>query len=216
MADEKPEKEDASQAGQRPMQLPELTELDMLSAKIAELENNLAQCKDQLLRKAAEFENFKKRVENDFASIVKFSNEDLILKLLPVLDDFERSLKAVGGAEPAAGARAPGAVAIEPAQESSFRRGVELIYNKFRKILEAQGVRTMEVVGKPFDPHLHDALLQVPRADVPPHTVVEEVDKGYLLNDKVLRHAKVIVAADAPDGHPSAARGGKPDGGGTK
>jgi len=101
MADEKPEKEDASQAGQRPMQLPELTELDMLSAKIAELENNLAQCKDQLLRKAAEFENFKKRVENDFASIVKFSNEDLILKLIPVLDDFERSLKTGGSGEPA-------------------------------------------------------------------------------------------------------------------
>ncbi len=213
MADEKPEKEDAPQSGQRPMQLPELTEVDMLSSKIAELENNLAQCKDQLLRKAAEFENFKKRVENDFASIVRFSNEDLILKLLPVLDDFERSLKAGGGPEPAIGASA---VAVEQAQESSFRRGVELIYNKFRKILEAQGVRTMDVVGKPFDPHLHDALLQVPRADVPPHTIVEEVDKGYMLNDKVLRHAKVIVAADAPEGHPSAARGGKPDGGVTK
>ena len=212
MADEKPEKEDAPQAGQ----LPELTEVDMLSTKIAELENNLAQFKDQLLRKAAEFENYKKRVENDFASIVKFSNEDLILKLLPVLDDFERSLKAAGGPEPGAGARASGAAAIEPAQESSFRRGVELIYTKFRKILETQGVRPMDVVGKPFDPHMHDALLQVPRTDVPPHTVVEEVDKGYLLNDKVLRHAKVIVSADSTEGHPPAAHGGKPEGGGTK
>src|SRR6267378_2698122 len=128
MADEKPEKEDASQAGQRPMQLPELTELDMLSAKIAELESNLAQAKDQLLRKAAEFENYKKRVENDFASLVKFSNEDLILKLIPVLDDFERSLKTGGSGE--------------PAQDNAFRRGVELIYNKLRKILETQGIRT--------------------------------------------------------------------------
>jgi molecular chaperone GrpE len=208
MADEKPEKEDAPAGGQRPMQLPELTEIDMLSAKIAELENNLAQSRDQLLRKAAEFENFKKRVENDFASIVRFSNEDLILKLLPVLDDFERSLKSGGGAEPASAAKGSGAAAAETAQDGAFRRGIELIYNKFRKILETQGVRTMDVVGKPFDPHLHEALLQVPRADVPHHTVVEEVDKGYMLNDKVLRHAKVVVSADASDG--------TPEGGGTQ
>jgi molecular chaperone GrpE len=64
------------------------------------------------------------------------------------------------------------------------------------KILDAQGVKHFDVVGTPFDPQLHDALLQVPRNDVPPHTVVEEVEKGYRLHDKVIRHARVVVSTD--------------------
>ncbi|MBI1804121.1 MAG: nucleotide exchange factor GrpE [Ignavibacteriae bacterium] len=171
-----------------PLQIPELTEMDMLGQKITELENSISQYKDQLLRKAAEFENYKKRVENDYSSLVKFSNEDLILKLIPVIDDFERSLKARSTAGELKG------------EEESFMRGVELIYSKFKRILESQGVKTFESVGKPFDPNYHDALMQVPRADVPPHTVVDEIEKGYMIHDKVIRHARVIVSADAADG----------------
>src|SRR5258706_401187 len=78
-----------------PLQIPELTELDMLSARITELESTLNQYKDQLLRKAAEFDNYKKRIENDYASVIRYSNEDLISKLLPVIDDLERSMKAI-------------------------------------------------------------------------------------------------------------------------
>ncbi|MBI1808067.1 MAG: nucleotide exchange factor GrpE [Ignavibacteria bacterium] len=171
-----------------PLQIPELTEVDMLSAKMVELENSVNQYKDQLLRKAAEFENYKKRTENDYASIIKFSKEELIMKLLPVLDDFERSLKAskVQSGDPQG----------TSANESVFMKGVELIYSKFKKLLETQGVKHFDVVGAPFDPQLHDALLQLPRTDVPPHTVIEEVEKGYMLNDKVIRHAKVIVSAE--------------------
>jgi len=170
-----------------PKQLPELTSLDLLSAKVAELEAAVNQYKDQLLRKAAEFENYKKRTENDYAAIVRFSNEDLILKLLPVLDDFERSMKAAKNTEDAA----PG--------DLVFRQGVELIQAKLLRLLEAQGLKAFVSVGKPFDPHLHDALLQLPRADLPPHTVIEEVDKGFMLNDKVIRHARVIVSTEAQD-----------------
>jgi molecular chaperone GrpE len=72
-----------------------------------------------------------------------------------------------------------------------------LIYNKLMKILESQGVKTFDSLGKPFDPYYHDALLQVPKNDIPPHTVIEEVEKGYLLHDKVIRHAKVIVSGEA-------------------
>jgi molecular chaperone GrpE len=193
-------------SGQKtPVQIPELSEIDMLSARVAELEKSVGQYKDQLLRKAAEFENYKKRVENDYASIVKFSNEDLILKLLPVVDDFERSFRMTRGA---------GDEQDSPtrASEGSLRRGMELIYEKLKRILEAQGARPFDSLGKPFDPHLHDALLQVPRSDVPPHTVIEEVDKGYMLNDKVLRHAKVVVAADQPALDDPDGRGGESGG----
>jgi molecular chaperone GrpE len=181
---------------------PEMSEAELQASRIAELESSVNQYKDQLLRKAAEFDNYKKRVDNDYSSIVKFSNEDLILKFLPVLDDFERSFKVVpfGGERQNA---APGREGDTPGGDS-FRRGMELIYNKFRKILEAQGVRPIEALGKPFDPHFHEALLQIPRNDVPPHTVIEEVDRGYMLNDKVLRHSKVVVAADTPAGEGAA------------
>ncbi len=158
----------------------------MLSSRISELENTISQLKDQLLRKAAEFENYKKRIENDSANLIKFANEDLILKLLPVIDDFERSLKAKSKS------------GENGTEAGTFFKGVELIYVKLKKILETNGVREMEVVGKPFDPDYHDALLQVVRSDVPPHTVLEEVDKGYLMHDKVIRHARVIVSADNP------------------
>lgn len=160
--------------------------VESLKQRIAELEETAASLKDQLLRKAADFENFKKRVENDFATLAKFSNEELITRLLPILDDFSRSLKAGKSQD----------------VPESFYRGVELIFNKFRRTLEAQGVQELETVGKPFDVYYHDVLMQVPRKDVPPHTVVEEVEKGYMLHGKVIRHAKVIVSAD-PDSHPA-------------
>lgn len=153
---------------------------DGLAERIAELEKNAEILKDQLLRKAAEFENYKKRIEGEYGERIRMANEDLLLELLPVIDDFERSLKM--GA---------------PAKESeSVLRGVELIYQKLMKVLESQGLVHYEVIGKVFDTYYHDALLLVPRDDVPPHTVIEEVEKGYLLHGKVLRHAKVIVSSE--------------------
>ncbi len=167
-------------------QTPAVSDIDILSSKVAELENSLTQYKNQLLRKAAEFENYKKRTEADYASLVKFANEDLILKLLPVIDDLERSLKARKESTRASGEN-----------ESVFIQGLELIYTKFRKILDSQGLQHFDVVGTAFDPHLHDALMQVPRSDFPPHTVIEEIEKGFTLHGKVIRHAKVVVSADS-------------------
>jgi molecular chaperone GrpE len=99
--------------------------------------------------------------------------------LLPVLDDMVRSLRA----------------AKEGTDSVAFIRGVELIYAKLLKTLENQGLAAFESVGMPFDVGFHDALLQVPRDDVPPHTVVEEIERGYRFNDRVLRHARVIVSS---------------------
>jgi molecular chaperone GrpE len=150
-----------------------------LAARLAEAESQLAQYKDLLLRKAAEFENYKKRVENESAAIVKFATQELIVELLPILDDLERSLK----------------LSKDRKDFESFYKGVELIYQKMVKVLADQGVRAMDTVGKEFNVEFHDALMQVPRDDVPPHTILEEVEKGYTLHDKVIRHAKVIVSA---------------------
>jgi molecular chaperone GrpE len=138
--------------------------------------------KDQLLRKAAEFENYKRRIESESAAIMRSANEGLLLALLPVVDDFARSLKA----------------GKEQADSRAFFAGVEMIHTKLLKVLERFGVVPFESAGKPFDVGYHDALLQVPRADVEPHTVVEEVERGFMLFDRVLRHAKVIVSS-APD-----------------
>ena len=159
---------------------PEQTETISPGERIAELEKTIQQLKDQLLRKAAEFENYKRRTENDYLERVRYSNEDLIFDLLPVLDDFERSLK----------------ISREKKDFDSFFRGVELIYQKLSKLFVKQGVEAYEVVGKEFDPHLHDALMQLPKSDVPPHTILEEVEKGYMMHGKVLRHAKVVVSGE--------------------
>ncbi len=177
---------------------PELTEL---RKKADELEQSVAQLKDQLLRKAAEFDNYKKRTEAETVSVIRYANEDLLLKILPVVDDLERSFKALVAGNPGAADTAPAAAPEVQRREASFISGVELIFGKLRKTLEQVGLKPFESAGNPFYPGLHDALLQVPRYDMPQHSVVEEIDRGYQLNDKVVRHARVVVSAksDAVD-----------------
>jgi molecular chaperone GrpE len=157
--------------------------VDASQQKIDELQKTADTLKDQLLRKAAELENVKRRAETEAITTIRYANEGLISSLLPVLEDFSRSFKSAGK---------------EPAGES-FTRGVEMIHQKLIRILEQQGLTPFDAVGKPFDVNFHDALLQIPRADVPPGTVVEEVERGYKFNDRVLRHAKVIVSCAPPD-----------------
>jgi molecular chaperone GrpE len=152
--------------------------------QLSEATKTIDALKDQVLRKAAEFENFKRRSETERLEFVRYANERLLTSLLPILDDLHRSLKA----------------GADSHDFESFFRGVELISSKFTRMLEAQGLVAFESAGKPFDVDFHDALMQVQRTDVPPHTVVEEVERGYMLHDKVFRHAKVVVSA-SPDTH---------------
>jgi molecular chaperone GrpE len=114
------------------------------------------------------------------------ANEGLIQAIIPIVDDLERSLKA----------------GKESQDFGAFYKGVEMIAQKMMKVLESQGVKSFDTVGTPFDVLLHDALMQLPRTDVPPSTVLEEVQKGYSMHDKVIRHARVIVSAPPPDGTP--------------
>jgi molecular chaperone GrpE len=158
---------------------PELPEVTTTELQMEGMQKQVDQYKDLLLRKAAEFDNFKRRAENETSNIVKYATESLIEDLLPVVDDFERSLKHVK----------------EIAESDPLMKGIELIYQKLVKLLEGRGVKSFETVGKGFSVDYHDALMQQPSKDVPPHTVIEEVEKGYMLNDKVIRHAKVIVSS---------------------
>jgi molecular chaperone GrpE len=169
----------------------EISETEQLKNKITELEKSTGFLKDQLLRKAADFDNYKKRIENDILTTTIYCNEELIESLLPALDDFDRFLEHYQYQD----------------TDNAFFKGVELIYNKLLKILEQKGLKKLETMGQPFDVNLHDALLVMPNNDpnTPPHSVVKEVEKGYLLHDKVIRHAKVIVSGEvsATDGSPT-------------
>jgi molecular chaperone GrpE len=139
--------------------------------------NEINVLRDQLLRKAAEFENYKRRTESEISTLFKYQNEGLITDLLPVLDDFDRVLKSDDNQDLV-----------------TFKKGVELIYDKFNKVLERQGLKEIDSKGKPFDVNLHDALMQAENEKASPNTVMETVEKGYYLKDKVIRHAKVIVS----------------------
>ncbi len=156
--------------------------LNQAKDKVEQLEKEVLDYKDKLLRKAAEFENYKKRTENDQLNLIKYSAESFIVKLLPVVDDLERSLQHIDNAK----------------DIDSLKQGIKLVYDKFVKVLNDQGVKPIDAVGKPFDVHYHDAMLQQPAKDVEPHTVINELEKGYMYKDRVIRHSKVIVS-QAPD-----------------
>ncbi|MEJ5352284.1 MAG: nucleotide exchange factor GrpE [Melioribacteraceae bacterium] len=151
-----------------------------LEEKISELEKNNSELKDAFLRKAAEFENYKRRTENDQLNIIKYAAEPFIKSILTVYDDLERSLTHVNGDN----------------NFESLKKGLELIYDKFTKILNSHGIKKIDAVGQPFDVELHEALMQRPAEGVPPHTVLEVLEHGYIYKDKVIRHAKVIVSSE--------------------
>lgn len=154
-------------------------ELTAAQQKISELENNVKQLQDLLLRKAAEFENYKRRTENDQINLLKFAAEPFIKSTLIVYDDLERSLNHIN----------------DDNSFDSLKKGLELVYEKFTKILESQGVKKIDAKGKQFDVDYHEALMQQPSPGVEPNTVIDVIEQGYLYKDKVIRHAKVIVSS---------------------
>lgn len=162
------------------------SDLARLQKQLEESEKSMNSYKDQLYRLAAEFENFRKRNETEKADFTRYSNEKIIKELIPVIDDFERAL--VNGKK--------------TSDFGSFYKGVEMIYQKLQKLLEEKGVEPIDSIGKEFDVMYHDVLMQIQRPDVSPHTIVEEVERGYTMHGKVIKHAKVIVAADNQAGKP--------------
>ena len=151
----------------------ELTPLEKAEAENAEL-------KDKWLRAVAEFENYRRRVMKEKAELIKNGGEKVMTAILPILDDFDR---------------ANDTLAQMGEEACAEKKGVELIIEKFEKILKQQGLEKMDVLGKPFDVDFHEAVAMVPgQPDELKGKVIDCVQAGYILNEKVIRHAKVAVA----------------------
>jgi len=159
----------------------ELNQLELAELKIADMEKQVKEWNDKFLRKAAEFENYKRRTENDQFNLINYAAESFIVKLLPIVDDFERSMEHIDDID----------------NNKAVKEGIKLVYEKLLKLLNEQGVKKMLAKGEPFNVDYHDALMQRKDNSVPPHSVLEEVESGYLYRDKVIRHAKVIVSEES-------------------
>lgn len=145
--------------------------------KIEVLTKELENLNDKYLRIIAEFDNYKKRKEREFKTIIENANQQVFLELLPVIDDFERSLNSTG----------------QKKNYTVLKDGIDLIYKKLIAVLEKQGLEPIAALEQPFNPEFHEALMQVEVKDKASNIVVEEALKGYKLRDKVIRHTKVMV-----------------------
>jgi molecular chaperone GrpE len=153
-------------------------ESELLKQENEELKQQVAELNDKFLRLYAEFENFKKRNAKERIEWFKTAAQDVIGDLLPVLDDFSRAIKQLENSKDTA----------------AVKEGVVLIQNKLQGLLESRGLKAMQAVGMEFNPDLHDAITEIEVKDeTMKGKVVDEVVKGYYLNDKIIRHAKVVV-----------------------
>lgn len=158
------------------------TEADNINQQLGELQKQLDNEKKEYLFLMAEFDNYRKRVLREKADMLKNAAEKTLLGILPVVDDFERGMAATDKID------------AENSAALSLREGMTLIYNKIIKYLSDNGVKAMESTGAAFDADLYEAIAMVPAAsDDLKGKVIDTVQKGYMLNDKVLRHAKVAV-----------------------
>ncbi|GEM64822.1 heat shock protein GrpE [compost metagenome] len=142
------------------------------------LSAELAESKDKYIRLSAEFDNYRKRTSKERVELIQSAGKDVITKLLSTVDDFDRALKA-----------------METATDvESIKTGIDIVNNKFRQTLEQQGLKEMDVLGKEFDADLQEAITAIP-SPTPDlkNKVIDVIEKGYYLNDKVIRHAKVII-----------------------
>ena len=141
------------------------------------LRAELTDSKDRYIRLAAEFDNYRKRTAKERMELFQTAGKDVITDLLEVLDDVDRASKA-----------------LEDAEDTSLKEGISLVFNKLKNVLQSKGLKEMDAVGTDFDPELHDAIAEIPApARDLKGKVVDETTKGYYLNDKIIRHAKVVV-----------------------
>ena len=171
---ETPEAEEKESAEETPEKKSKFFKKDKKDKKDAEIE----ELKDRLVRQMAEFDNYRKRTDKEKKQNYESGASDFILKILPVVDNFERGLGAMTDAD----------------KESSFAQGIEMIYKQLTKVLEDEGVTVIEAQGKEFDPMLHNAVMQQPSDEYESGIVIQELQKGYKYKDKVLRHSMVMVA----------------------
>ncbi|MFB5677243.1 nucleotide exchange factor GrpE [Paenibacillus terreus] len=148
------------------------------NGEAARLRAELEEQQQRLLRVQADYDNFRRRTQKEKEELAKYASMKLVTELVPVVDNFERAL----------------ATAPQGAEAESFAKGVGMIFRQLEGVLSAEGVTAMEAVGKPFNPEFHQAIMQVESEEYEEGIVVEEVQKGYMLKDKVLRPAMVKVS----------------------
>ncbi len=146
---------------------------------VERLTAELAEQKDQHMRLYAEFDNFRKRSMKERADYLKSAGSDVIISLLPIIDDFERALKASAHID----------------EKEPMKEGMTLVYHKLKLSLEQKGLKAMNTIGTDFDVDVHEAITNIPAGDDMKGKVVDELEKGYWFNDKVIRHAKVVVGS---------------------
>ena len=157
----------------------ELTVEEQLANMLAEAQQMVSEERDKYLRLSAEFDNYRKRTLKEKAELIKNGAEKTLTAILPVLDDFERALKNMEASE----------------ETKAMKEGVELIFNKFQKILGQEGLQKIETEGQAFDVDFHEAIALIPApSEELKGKILDCVQTGYMLNDKVIRHAKVAVA----------------------
>jgi len=143
-----------------------------------DVQQQINELKDKYLRLFAEFENYKRRTIKERLEIMKTAAQDTMTALLPILDDFDRAKKT----------------AQDNDKPEEFSEGIQLVYNKLHNTLKQKGLKAMETNGEPFDPELHEAMTEIPApSEDMKGKIVDTIEKGYWLNDKIIRHAKVVV-----------------------
>jgi molecular chaperone GrpE len=176
--------------------LPADEQVDVLRRKVEALQRERDELDEKVLRKSADFQNYRRRMEREKRRRFQSGKAEVVRAMLEVLDDFERSLEAADDLGEAQD--------LETAYES-LKGGVEMVFDKFQDQLQGLGVEPIEAEGQPFDESVHEAMMRQPTEDAEPGEVVHEVRKGYRMGDRVIRHSRVVVAAE-PEG------GGENDG----
>lgn len=172
--DEAPKMEAKENAVKKEEVKKQLSEFEMLKLELAEKTKLADENLNRLKYLQAEFDNFRKREAADRKEFVKFANHELIAALLNIVDDFERAIAA--------------------AKDEKDKIALQMVHKRFMKVLEEYGVKPIDVLGKKFDAHMHEAFLSEETDKAEEGTVLEELQKGYLLHDRVIRHSKVKVA----------------------
>ena len=170
------EKEASSEDAQAPEG--EKEKKGFFSKKKDKKDEQIEELTDRLKRTMAEFDNFRKRTEKEKSTMYEMGAKDIIERMLPVVDNFERGLASIPESE----------------KNTAFAEGMEKIYKQFQKVLEDAGVKAIEAAGQPFDPNFHNAVMHVEDESLGENIVAEELQKGYMYRDSVVRHSMVKVA----------------------
>ena len=170
-------------------------ECEKAAKELEEAKIQISEMNDRYIRLMAEFDNYKKRISREYENQVQSANEKLMVEMVDVRENFERALRS----------------GTSGADDSTLLEGMKLIFGKFDGVLSRNGLETFGATGEPFDPQIHDALMNTPKEDIPEDHIAEIYERGYRIKNKVIKHAKVIVSSGAPAPQDNAETSGNKD-----